>query len=638
MNNKLLSSDFLSLFNMEIMPPEYAEALKKKDYSQALKIAVNHFRTRPTPALLADLAERKYNIGIAENAVKGNITVVNIPYQFPDGKIDFMYDPTRPKGVFNPEWQWQINRMYFWDDMTAAYLHTCDEKFAAAFDAQVSSWVKNIPCPEDWNSIGSAWRTIETGLRLMGSWQRAFEVFRKSPSVSDETLALMLASMHEQALHAFEHRTRGNWLMMEINGVYTFAMLFPEFQISQKLQKEAAFILGEELRKQILPDGMQNELSPDYHTVVYNCASMMYNIAKQQNGLDALPADFAPNIERMAEAFLQLATPAFTMPRTNDCYTMLLEPSMQKAYDLFPHRKDFLWGATEGKEGTAPAGKTASCFMPYAGFAAMRSSWDKDAAYLCFDVGPLGMAHIHQDKLNINIYKGTEELLFDDGGGQYEQSPFRVYGLSGYDHNTVLVDGEAQNRKEPKIAEKEIDAGFFSDQRFDYAFGIYDDTFGEKMLKSAAHKREVLFVKPDFFAVADTLQSTDGNPHDYTMLLHMDTLNVKTSANSAQGILNGQYDLYILQLADNTAITVDTGKTSPVSGWYVGRNDKYLHKASTVKITAKQQKDFRFTTLFFPLQKNSPSPAAEQLGNGKWEITFNGKTHTLDLNDLKANL
>lgn len=136
-NAKKFHKHFFKAINPVSMPSGYAETLKKKAYQQTLKIAVEHFRKRPTPALLADLAERKYNISIAENAVKGNITVVNIPYQFPNGKIDFLYDPTRPQGVFNPEWQWQLNRMNFWNDMALAYIHTRDEKFAAAFNDQI---------------------------------------------------------------------------------------------------------------------------------------------------------------------------------------------------------------------------------------------------------------------------------------------------------------------------------------------------------------------------------------------------------------------------------------------------------------------------------------------------------------------
>ena len=619
------------------MPQEYTAALRNNDKKQALKVAVNYFRNRPAPQFFADLKERKYDMPTAERAVRGDITVVNIAYQFPDGRIDFMYNPTRHTGTYNPEWQLQLNRMYFWNDMALAYLQSKDEKFASAFNCQAYNWITTIHCPEKYNAHGSAWRTIETGLRLMGSWQTAFEVFRKSPSVADETLALMLASMHEQAFHALEHRTSHNWLLMELNGTHTFAALFPEFKTSITLRRKAAKYFTREIVKQLLPDGMHNELSPDYHSVCLSCGFMLYNIAQQCGTLNDLPEEFALMLEKCYDARLQLMTPGFTQPRTNDCFTIQTAPSMQKAYTLFPHRKDFLWAASKGKSGTPPAGGTASRFLDYAGFIAMRSAWDKDALYLCFDVGPLGEAHVHQDKLNINIYKGSEELLFDDGGGQYEVSPYRVYGRSAAGHNTILVDNDGQNRKVRSSSKTAIDAKFFSSEKFDYAYGIYDDAYGEKQKKPATHTREILFVKPDFFAVADTMQSLDGKPHDYTMLLQIDSVDVKASTASVHGVVAGKYDLYVLLLSSNVSVKVESGQNDPVSGWYVGRNDKNLHKASTVKITAHQKKDFRFLTLFFPLKKGTVPPQAKQLGNKKWAVTFNGTTCQIDLDDLQAN-
>ena len=619
------------------MPSEYASALHKSDYKNALRIAADYFRKRETPAFFSDLNRQKFDLEIAKNAAAGRVTVVNITHQFPDGKIDFLYNPTVSTGNYNPEWQWQLNRMYFWQDMALCYLNCHDEKIAAAFAEQVYNWVTTVPCPVPWKARGSAWRTIETGLRLMGSWQTAFEVFRKSPSVSDETLMLMLASMHEQAVHALEHRTARNWLMMELNGVHTFAVLFPEFKTSAAMRKESATIFCEELKKQILPDGMHNELSPDYHSVVFNCLVMLYRTALLENRVSDLPKDAEKMLEQLAESYVHLMTPGFTLPRTNDCFTIRTPQMMKKVCKFFPHRKDFLWCATEGRQGVAPAGLTASRFMPYAGFVAMRSSWNSDAAYLCFDVGPLGAGHMHQDKLNINIYKGSEELLFDDGGGQYEVSDFRTYGTSAYGHNTVLVDNEGQNRKTPLIADKPADAKFFSSPQFDYACGIYDDTFGKQLLKPAVHKREILFVKPDFFVVADTMNTADGNAHDYTMLLQLDTRCVRISDNAVHGVLKGKYDLYALVLSDGVSVKVESGQTSPVFGWYVGRNDETVHPASTVKITAQKKKQYRFLTLLFPLEKNGKTPEAKRICADKWQIFFNGKTSVLDLNNLPQN-
>ena len=633
-----LDKHFFEVLNPAALPEDYSAALKKNDRKTAMKAAIRYFRNRPTPASLKDLSNSPFNMEVAEDAVKGKITVVNYTYQFPGGKINFLHDPTRASGVYNPEWQWQLNRMYFWDDMALAYLKTGDEKFAKAFAEQIYDWVTKVPRPpKDWNAWGSAWRTIETGLRLMGRWKTTFEVFRKSPSVSDETLALMLASMHEQTWHAWDHRTSQNWLLMELNGAYTFAVLFPEFKDAKQIRQQTSALLSAEFAKQVLPDGMHNELSPDYHSVSYNCASMMYNTALWGGFVEELPKEYTANLERASEAYLHLMTPGFTQPRSNDCYTMRTPHYMKVAHNLFPHRKDFLWGATSGKEGTPPAGKIASRFMPWAGFAAMRSGWDADATYLHFDVGPLGMGHMHQDKLNINIYKGGEELLFDDGGGQYEQSPYRTYALSAYDHNTILVDGLAQFRKEPLKVTQAIDANFIANEKFDYAKGLYDDGFGEKMLKPANHQREVLFVKPDFFVVADTMKTLDGKLHDYTMLLHMDTLNVKVTPGVIQGIFNGKYDLYTVILTDDVTVKTESGQKEPVSGWYVGRDDQNLHPATTVKVTAAQKGDFKFLTLFFPLAKNAVPPTVKKLSATQWEVTFNGKQYLLDLDNLLNN-
>ena len=70
-----------------------------------------------------------------------------------------------------------------------------------AFENQVVSWI----CQADKKAAlaspygHNTWRTIEAGIRLLYSWPAAFEVFRKSPAVSDEALCLRLASMFEQA-------------------------------------------------------------------------------------------------------------------------------------------------------------------------------------------------------------------------------------------------------------------------------------------------------------------------------------------------------------------------------------------------------------------------------------------------------
>ncbi len=139
-----------------------------------------------------------------------------------------------------------------------------------------------------------------------------------------------------------------------------------------------------------------------------------------------------------------MMTPDRELPRFNDCAVFDVPMEMAKAAELFPDRKDFLWCATDGAKGTPPT--TRSHRFAYAGYAAMRTGWDRAATVVYFDGGPAGRAHIHQDKLSVLLWSYGKEIIFDAGGGMYDNSRFREYDVSTFAHNTVLVDGLGQCR------------------------------------------------------------------------------------------------------------------------------------------------------------------------------------------------
>lgn len=559
-------------------------------------------------------SEAAFNTRDADLVADGHVCEIGIPWHFPSNRIDWLFNPTKAKPPYNPEWTWQLNRLGGWRVLADAYAATKDEKYARAFAVQLADWLDQtgaVPPEKNYNAHGSPWRTIEEGLRLMGPMPVAYHAFKNSPSVPAALTARYLECMLAQARHLMAHPSpKGNWLLMEMNGVYTFACSFPELPESASLRKDSAAILAAAIREQVLPDGLHYELSPDYHLVFYICASQMYATAKEHGFAHELPADFAAVLERGADGFVKMVAPGFVQPRFNDCYTIETKRVLKTAAKLFPHRKDFLWAATEGREGEPPAGATPSRFLPYSGFAVMRSGWDRDAAYLAFDVGPLGMGHWHQDKLSFTLWKGDEELVFDDGGGQYEESAFRKYALSGYDHNTLLVDGLAQFRRDPKVVEGPIDAGWTSTPARDVARGVYDQGFGPKQLKLARHTREIAFEKPqDLFRVTDTATSADGDAHVYELLFHVDTTNVVVAADGRSLVarFGKKWDL-ALTVEQGGAISLQSGAEKPrLAGWFVGRNNLDVHKATTITVTAPRAKDATFVTTFRPIA-SAPFP------------------------------
>ena len=626
----------------ERISDDYVSAVKCNDIHSACRALAAYYRGKPRNVLPDLSANGRFNKDAADRAIEGYAREVNIDWKFENGEIDYLFDPTAVLGgPINHEWLWQFNRHGAWGNFARTYVGTGEEKYALALEKQVLRWIAQTDIPEKWNAPGSAWRTIECGIRLLGTWNTAYDGLVRSDSVNDISVLLMISSMLKQAKHLVDHPTGRNWLMMEMNGVYTFSALFTELACSTEYRKTASEYLLKELASQILPDGMHNELSPDYQVVVLNCASNFYALASALGMKNEIPSEFAALIKDTVGAAVKLSTPAFTQPRTNDCYTILTNRFTQKAEQLFG--KDPVWSFVNTKraEGHAPDGDTASSYLPYAGFAVMRNDWDAESAYLCFDVGPLGAAHVHQDKLNINIFKGSEELIYDDGGGQYEISDARRYACSGYGHNTVLVDGLAQSRRAPAQVSDPIDAGWISNSEFDYAFGVYNDTYGAESLSLASHKREVRFCKPDLFVVTDTLTSVDGNTHDYEVLFHLDTTKVNSVAEYKNAVVSDfgrKYDVVLIPLdcdcAEPELKAVSARKEPSLRGWYNGRNEAYLHEAITVSREVKGVKDYRFTTVIVPIEKGQDIPKVVKNADGKVTVTVGEKTYKFDLCEL----
>ena len=544
----------------------------------------------------------------ADRALKGEVSVVGIPHEFPDGKIDWLFNPTSKKGSFNPEWTWQLNRMYFWTAFAEAYSATGDEKYARAFVRQFSDWFAQtggVPPEKDFNSVGSPWRTIEEGLRLLRSWDDAWHAFSKSPSFCGKVREDFVKSAHAQARHLLAHSTNYNWLLIEMSGAYVFALNFPDFPDSEYIRREALSRFYAAASKQLCPDGQHNEVSLDYHLVFYSTAASICLRAMETGKGGELPKGFLELLERGAEGPLAQMTPNFSFPCFNDSNSFCASRIFGTAAKLFPSRADFLWAATEGREGAPPAGKTASRFLPYSGIAVMRSAWNRDATYLAFDVGPTGANHIHQDKLSFAFWKGGEELVFDDGGGQYEWSDLRSYAISGYGHSTLLVDGLAQNRSSPRVSEQPIDAGWRSDEKEDFAFGVYDQGFGPKELRLARHRREIRFDKAtDEFSVADIVESADGKEHNYTLLFQIDSTNAVLSADGrtlSADFGRGRKWALAMTLPEGAKSEIVSGRLKPTpAGWYFGRigTSPNVHPATTLFVKFPPTKSLNAHTRF----------------------------------------
>ena len=140
----------------------------------------------------------------------------------------------------------------------------------------------------------------------------------------------------------------------------------------------------------------------------------------------------------------------------------------------------------------------------------MRHGWDARGHQLIFDVGPLGCpysaGHGHADLLSVQCV--AFGLPFLEDAGTYCYTPdrrWRDFFRGSRAHSALTVDGRDQAEPAGPFSWKERPAArlrrWQSTDRFDYADADHD-AFARRSDR-VIHRRRVLFVKPDYWLIAD---------------------------------------------------------------------------------------------------------------------------------------
>lgn len=558
-----------------------------------------------------------------------------------DGRLRWTYKPS----VGNKA------RQYFLEAVGRAYWASGrDERIAALWRGLLRSWLEQVPRTEDRNA-GTYWNTLVTGIRMRSSWPTPFHYFLRSPTVTDDDLILYMKSTLQQARHLRQHhRQTGNWLTFSMVGLYTCGVVFPEFKEASGWRTYATKTALADLQRGYLPDGMGVELSPGYHNLFYNYLRIV-DLARAVDRADVPDVRaLADRCEKLFEPYVHLCAPDRTMPKYQDGGLVEVRGRLQDAATRYPDRADFQWLATDGKQGTPPA--FTSTVLPYAGYVAMRSGWQPDANYLGFDVGPIGWKHCHSDKLNVVLWSHGRLVVFDPGVGTYDDEPLANWARDTFAHNTVLVDGRPQRRRWSTPDPSQMPYRPVTRIRWattdtrDVAYGVYDAAYGiagpsdpypywkdsdyrKGWVRPATHHRRVCFLKPDVFAVADTLVSRDGQPHRYDLRWQLLSTRCQTDDRSKITVTTdrGKPNVAIVPLlTDGLEVQAASGQMEPeIMGW------KYYTKpepATTLR-HVRSGKTVQFVTLLLPLEADKPCPitAVRAEGESSIKVSFaDGRT------------
>jgi hypothetical protein len=238
----------------------------------------------------------------------------------------------------------------------------------------------------------------------------------------------------------------------------------------------------------------------------------------------------------------------------------------------------------------------------------MRSGWQPDARFMIVDAGRFGSAHGHEDKLNFELFAFGQPFIVESGTYTYVFNRWQRYFKSSFAHNIITIDGKSQLRSPDEdlwVSEppEEMPNTWVTTEGYDYLEAIYDRGWGnikEEMFFGPTHTRRILFVRPDYWIIWDTV---DGNEtRDLTLRYHLAA--EPDVQLGDDGIIRANYadgpGIAIVQLQNNDIkASLVKGSEQPVQGWISSRYGSKI-AAPVVEYHQKTELPSAFVTLLMP--------------------------------------
>ena len=410
---------------------------------------------------------------------------LRFPLKFPHKA----WNPAMRPGMADIKWPWEIGRCQHWVTLAQAYRFTGDDRYAREIVDQHADYLEANP-------VGTGLQfvcTMDVAIRAY-NWVLAFEMIRGSAAFDDAAQAAAYRSLYDVGLFIEEnlentYEVTSNHFLSNIVGLFAVGVACHDLDSGRRWIAKSRGWLEQEMRVQVLEDGVDYESSIPYHRLV---AELFLGAARVAELEGAPMSTFYLDRLRSMMAFHAAVTrPDGLMPQVGDAddgrlhiftdygswkpqdgrhllgpaAVMFREPSWLAVGGDDAEWEAAWWGLdTETLDRAAGPAAVARLF-PDAGFAVSRHH----GTYLLVTNGRVGTSgfgnHKHNDLLSFEFHAAGVPLIVDPGSYLYTSNPdARNLFRSTRVHNTVQVDGVEQN-----------------DLRLDYLFRMFETSTVEHL-------------------------------------------------------------------------------------------------------------------------------------------------------------
>lgn len=363
---------------------------------------------------------------------------------------------------------WELARHQHFVTLGQAYVLTRDEKYAREFVAQLNAWMDANP-----PMLGVTWAcTMDVALRAI-SWTWAWHLFSQSPTFDKATRRRFLAGILAHGRFIISHLewgdVRGNHYLSDGAGLAVIGLAFPDFREAAAWRDKGFEIVWGELPLQVLPDGVDFEMSTSYQRLVvelFATPTLLARLneiavadtvwARLETALEFVMAATRPDGEIALfgdadDGRVQILSEQ-ARTRINDHRyllglgaTLFGRADMKAASGGWHPELDWLLTAKDRArfDSVAAAPDVAPKAFPDGGFYLMRGG----GLWLLCDCGPVGLAgmggHGHNDALSFELCVGDVPAIVDSGTYVYTadiEAREQLRGTAA--HNVVVVDGQ----------------------------------------------------------------------------------------------------------------------------------------------------------------------------------------------------
>ena len=514
--------------------------------------------------------ERAALLDRAERALLGRFDLLGFKDLSFGHPIDWHLDPTTGKRAPLVHWSkinyldpdvagdkkvtWELNRHAHFVTLGQAYWLTGDERFAAAFVAQASSWMNSNP-----PKLGINWASsLELSFRAI-AWLWALHLFADSDRLTPEFVSRFFKYLVAQGRHIESYLSHyfspNTHLTGEALGLFYLGASLPELARARRWRDTGLGILLEQLPRHIREDGVYFEQSSYYHRYTVDFYTHLFALAREA-GVN-LPGEVEQRLSSALDHLMFITRPDGTSPLYGDddggrLLTLNARPAddfrdtLALGAELFG-RGDWKFVAGESAVETlwllgpdaveryvaikASSPIERSRAFDQSGYFVMRDGWSEQSSYVLADCGPHGSqscAHAHADALSFEFAAEGKTWLIDPGTFTYTGDvKLRDQFRTSEAHNTVSVDGQSQSIQSgpfgwKHIAEMRVHQ-FIVEGSFDYLEGSHNGY--EQLADPVTHTRSLLFLKKDeacelpaFVIVRDQFNAREN--HSYAMRYH----------------------------------------------------------------------------------------------------------------------